>query len=154
MVGQVNAILWVGGRGLNSSSTSEKGPFSNQNAYDSLSMMISQSLDYSKRNMDSCKLLKLSRVYMSQAVTGPGKSNPTLPSEMQAPSSFQNDCWVCIYSIPWNEVPFQEERTREERLFLKRFNFLSQNQIHFLETSAALHWPELHHVVTLKCKGG
>lgn len=92
MVGQVNAILWVGGRGLNSSSTSEKGPFSNQNAYDSLSMMISQSLDYSKRNMDSCKLLKLSRVYMSQAVTGPGKSNPTLPSEMQAPSSFQNDC--------------------------------------------------------------
>lgn len=38
MVGQVNAILWVGDRGLNSSSTLEKGPCSNQNAYDSLGM--------------------------------------------------------------------------------------------------------------------
>lgn len=38
MVGQVNAILWVGDRDLKSPSTSEKGSCSNQNAYGSLGM--------------------------------------------------------------------------------------------------------------------
>lgn len=38
LVGQVNALLWVGDRGLNSFSTSKEGPCSNQNAYDSLGM--------------------------------------------------------------------------------------------------------------------
>lgn len=153
MVGQVNTILWVRDRAWNLPPPQRKFPALIKMPMVLWVCMISQSLDYSIRNIDSCKLLKLTRVYMYQAMTGPGKSSPTLPSEIQVLPPFQNDCWICISSIAWNAVPLQEERSREERLFLKRFNFLIQDQICFLETST-FHWPELCHLATLKCKGG